>query len=59
MAHRQVWADDLLSEVFANLIGNAVKFGGPDVEVVIRVEEEDEFVRVSVEDTGPGDPRRG
>jgi len=30
---RTVLADDLISEVFANLIGNAVKFGGPDVEV--------------------------
>ncbi|WP_241648102.1 PAS domain-containing sensor histidine kinase [Methanoculleus taiwanensis] len=52
----QVLADDLLSEVFANLIGNAVKFGGPDVEVVIRTEEKDGFVRISVEDTGPGIP---
>ncbi len=53
----RVWADDLLSEVFANLIGNAAKFGGPGVEVFIRIEEEaDELVRVSVEDTGPGIP---
>ncbi|MDN7025775.1 PAS domain S-box protein [Methanoculleus sp. FWC-SCC1] len=52
----RVWADDLLSEVFANLIGNAVKFGGPGVEVAVRVEEEDGLVRVSIEDTGPGIP---
>ncbi len=54
--NRRVLADDLLPEVFANLIGNAVKFGGPDVEIEIRVDDEDEFVRVSVEDTGPGIP---
>ncbi|MCC7556461.1 MAG: HAMP domain-containing histidine kinase [Methanoculleus marisnigri] len=53
---RQVLADDLLSEVFSNLIGNAVKFGGSGVEITVRVEDEDGFVRVSVEDTGPGVP---
>jgi len=52
----RVLADDLLSEVFANLIGNAVKFGGPEVEIAIRVDDEGEFFRVSVEDTGPGVP---
>ena len=51
-----VLADDLLPEVFANLLGNAEKFGGPDVEITIRVEEHGEEVEVSVEDTGPGIP---
>ncbi|WP_292730981.1 ATP-binding protein [Methanoculleus sp.] len=51
-----VLADDLLPEVFANLIVNAVKHGGPDVEITIRTEDADGFVRVSVEDTGPGVP---
>jgi len=55
--HRRVLADDLLSEVFANLIRNAVEFGGPDVRIAIRVEDYDgESVLVSVEDTGPGIP---
>ncbi len=54
--HYPVMADDLLSVVFENLIGNAVKFGGPDVEIAVRAEEEDGFVRVTVEDTGPGVP---
>jgi two-component system, NarL family, sensor histidine kinase BarA len=49
-----VLADDLISEVFVNLIGNAAKFGGPEVEVAIRVEEHGDEVCVSVEDTGPG-----
>jgi len=51
-----VLADDLLPEVFANLLGNAEKFGGPDVGITIRVEERREEVEVSVEDTGPGIP---
>lgn len=51
-----VLADDLLPEIFANLIGNAIKFGGPGVEVTIRVEVSDDAVLVSVEDTGPGIP---
>jgi signal transduction histidine kinase len=51
-----VAADDLLVAVFANLIGNAVKFGGPGVLVRITAREEDGTVTVSVEDTGPGIP---
>ena len=54
--HNRVWADDLLSVIFNNLIGNAVKHGGPGVEVTVRVEETDDMVLVSVEDTGPGVP---
>jgi PAS domain S-box-containing protein len=52
----EVSADGLLAMVFTNLIGNAVKFGGPDVEITIRVEERNGEVLVSVEDTGPGIP---
>ncbi len=53
---RTVWADDLLPEVFNNLIGNAVKFGGPDVVVTISVEHHEDSVVVTVADTGPGVP---
>jgi signal transduction histidine kinase len=49
-----VLADDLLPEVFANLIGNAVKHGGPGVEITVRTGEDEGSVWVSVEDTGPG-----
>lgn len=53
----RVWADDLLSAVFTNLIRNAVRFGGQNVRITIRVEDYDgESVMVSVEDTGPGIP---
>ncbi|PKL61329.1 MAG: hypothetical protein CVV31_11645 [Methanomicrobiales archaeon HGW-Methanomicrobiales-2] len=53
-----VFADDLLPEVFTNLIGNAVKHGGPEVAIDITTEdaEEEGMVRVSVADTGPGIP---
>ncbi len=51
-----VLADGLLPVIFTNLIGNAVKFSGPDVEIVIGFEEQNGEVRVSVEDTGPGVP---
>jgi len=54
---RQVLADGLLCEVFTNLIGNAVKHGGPGVAVTIRVGgEEKDFLRVTVADTGRGVP---
>ena len=52
----RVRADDLLPEVFTNLIGNSIKFGDPDVGVRVRVEEGNGTVEVSVEDTGPGVP---
>ena len=53
----EVLADDLLCEVFTNLIGNAAKHGGPGVEVMITVEDQDEeTVLVTVADTGPGVP---
>ena len=51
-----VIADDLLVEVFSNLLGNAVKHGGPDVDIAVRVEDDGDEVIVSVEDTGPGVP---
>jgi signal transduction histidine kinase len=53
-----VAADYLLAEVFANLIGNSLKFGGPDVAVTVRVAEFGDDVEVAVEDTGPGIPDR-
>ncbi len=49
-----VLADEFLFEVFANLIGNSIKFGGPDVKICIRAEEIEGFAHISVEDNGPG-----
>jgi PAS domain S-box-containing protein len=51
-----VRADDLITEVFTNLIGNSVKFGEPGVVVTIQVEEQNGEVLISIEDTGPGIP---
>lgn len=51
-----VMADDLLPEVFTNLIGNSVKFGESGVEIHIKVNEHDTGVDITVEDTGPGVP---
>jgi PAS domain S-box-containing protein len=50
------WADrDKLTQVLMNLIGNALKFTPPNGRVGIAVERNDDnWVRVSVTDTGPG-----
>ncbi len=49
-----VLADELLPEVFANLLGNSRKFGATRVQV--RVRELPEWTEVRVEDDGPGIP---
>ncbi|MBN1194101.1 MAG: PAS domain S-box protein [Methanomicrobiaceae archaeon] len=51
-----VYADEFLFELLSNLITNSIQFGGPDVDICIRTEMQDEMVWVSVEDTGPGIP---
>jgi signal transduction histidine kinase len=51
-----VFADDLLGQVFVNLIGNSVKFGGPGVQITVTVREEGDEVRVCIADNGPGIP---
>jgi two-component system sensor histidine kinase BarA len=52
----RVMGDDLLCEIFTNLIGNAEKFAGPRGRIAVRVEERGTEVEVSVEDNGPGIP---
>jgi len=51
-----VMADDLLSEIFANLISNSVIFGGPFVTIWVQAKKSGETVTVSVADSGPGIP---
>ncbi|MBT8507772.1 hypothetical protein AZH53_04990 [Methanomicrobiaceae archaeon CYW5] len=51
-----VWADSLLSDVFANLIRNSIKHGGPGVRIWIYGEESDHEISISIEDDGPGIP---
>jgi PAS domain S-box-containing protein len=51
-----VWADrDKVTQVLMNLIGNAVKFTPQEGKVTVGIEKNgDEYVRISVADTGPG-----
>lgn len=51
-----VMADNLISQIFSNLIGNSIKFGGSGVTISIDLDVEDEWVVVTVTDDGPGIP---
>lgn len=45
-----------LHEVFANLIGNALKYGGESPEVEVHAKQEDDWVVLAVSDRGRGVP---
>jgi len=49
-----VLADDLLGQVFTNLIGNSVKFCGDTGEITITVGDQDNNILITVADNGPG-----
>jgi PAS domain S-box-containing protein len=55
-----VMADGLLYDVFANIVGNAVKHGGDEPVIDIWLEatriKDRKYCRVAVEDDGPGIP---
>ncbi len=53
-----VCGDDLIGEIFTNLIGNSLKFGGPATHIKITVTEKtgNGSILVQVEDNGPGIP---
>ena len=51
-----VLADEMLSAVFRNLVGNSVKHGGEAPEIWIKVQDTGAEILVSVEDSGPGIP---
>jgi signal transduction histidine kinase len=55
-----VYADDLLKDVFVNLIGNAIKHSAGPLAINVDVEEVEEdgkpYYRIYVEDNGPGIP---
>ena len=46
-----------MRQVLTNLVDNAIKFSPPDSKVIIRSKEEEGFVRVEVQDFGPGIPK--
>jgi signal transduction histidine kinase/ActR/RegA family two-component response regulator len=45
---------DRLAQVFANLLGNALKFGGPGAPVEVRARRQGEWLEVTVRDWGAG-----
>ncbi len=49
--------EDLMRQVLTNLIDNAIKYSPTDSRVIVRSKEEVGFVRVEVEDFGPGIPQ--
>ncbi len=49
--------EDLIRQVLTNLVDNAIKYSPQDSKIIVRSKEEDGFVRVDVEDFGPGIPQ--
>ncbi len=49
-----VMADNLLGQVFTNLLGNSIKFAGTRADVTISVEDRNDGVEITVSDNGPG-----
>lgn len=45
-------------QVLTNLLSNAYKFSKPKDRIIIKVEDEEDHVRISVEDHGPGIPEK-
>lgn len=54
-ANLQVYIDaDHMEKVFVNLLSNAFKFTGEDGRVAVAAEADADYVRVTVQDSGPG-----
>jgi two-component system phosphate regulon sensor histidine kinase PhoR len=49
--------EDLMRQVLTNLIDNAIKYSPNGSKIIVRSLEDDSFVRVEVEDFGPGIPK--
>src|SRR5437762_3171899 len=48
------WDRGRLGQVFANLVGNAIKYSPPGGEVLVRIEDLGLTARVTIRDRGPG-----
>lgn len=49
-----VEADELINEVFSNLIGNSQKYAGSDCKINITAEEKEGEILICIDDNGPG-----
>jgi two-component system phosphate regulon sensor histidine kinase PhoR len=49
--------EDLMRQVLTNLIDNAIKYSPQNGRIIVRSLEEEGFIRVEVQDFGPGIPR--
>jgi signal transduction histidine kinase len=52
----RVMADELLPDVFLNIIGNSIKYGDDFVKIKIIAEDSGEYIDIKIEDDGPGIP---
>ena len=50
----RVTANELLVEVFSNLLDNAIKYSGETVKIKVRVRKCDDGIEIAVEDSGKG-----
>jgi signal transduction histidine kinase len=54
----QMLADEhAIDQVIVNLVNNAVKYAPNSLEVVLGIEKQGDFIKVSVSDKGPGIPQ--
>ena len=51
-----VRADDLLPEIFVNIVGNSLKYAGMDASVSITAENVGDMIEICICDDGPGIP---
>jgi signal transduction histidine kinase len=49
--------EDLMRQVLTNLIDNAIKYSPAGSKVLVRSKEEEGFIRIEIEDFGPGIPK--
>ena len=49
--------EDLIRQVLTNLVDNAIKYSPESSKVIVRSREEENVIRVDVEDFGPGIPK--